>query len=438
MPNINEYTGDFLSTAEDITKLAPQVAKAEADVDLLSDKITDPAIAVEATKYLGDQAPAAANQFAEQFLAKQDITDPGVALQYAQYLNQYKGAAASIDFMKKFQESHGTGAAGGLLTDNQLYNQQLQNNAENAQKITYGGFEEDKISAKATTPIQDSLQQARAVTGAVMPSLRDNIYENKAALHTTINQSNLAMQDAYRKGDKELVASMVKFVEAATSALNALSYGANNSKMYGDELGVNTPRRGAMEPVRPGDSMVRDLSKVEANIIARDPTRANNLSNFQQFRKLLENDNRYNLTKPQLAYLLATVDYQTGGTFSAASEERLPFGVNTPEDIVAQNLRAAGFHGRGYSGLRGKDAYIGLSQVVGQDLVNNPGKLANPQVSYNVLIEGVMNGLFTGKRLDDYINAQKSDFYNARNVMDISHNGAKDIMVLANRYLEEL
>lgn len=437
--DINEYTG--MPTFDMQEYMDAEQKRAASDIAQLQ-SVTDPNLVLEATQYLNQERSATASiQYAESKIDPKAITDHNTALQYARYLNDYKGPKESTEFMESFMREHPVQSnelSTAPVADQQLYDARMQYNQLQQPKITYGGFEEDKLKPSLTTPIQEGLNSARQVTGAVFPSLKDNIYENRAALRETLNQSNLNMQDAYRKGDMEMVRSITAFVEAATNALNAISYGTNNSKMYGNELGVNTPRRGAMEPVRPGDSQVRDLSRVEANIIAADPRRANNLSNFRTFRKLLENDNRYNLTKPQLAYLLATVDYQTGGTFSADSEEPMPLGINDPQDIVAQNLRASGFHGRGYAGLRGKDLYIGLSQVVGQDLVSNPGRLANPQVSYNVLIEGVMNGLFTGKRLDDYINPQKTDFYNARNIMSVDHNGAKDIMVLANRYLEEL
>lgn len=455
MPNINEYTGEVLDIfkplKEEMTTVNVDVPNTFTEADAAKlEGITDPNLRLQAVQALGDNpsqnAAKVATKFGEDFMAKQEITDPGVAVEYARYLNDYKGPQASIDFMTQFQKANpqlNTEAPqpGSVMTDQQLYQQRLNyldRQSQQPEKITFGGFAEEKLPPRATTPIQEGLNSARKVTETVFPSLNDNVYENRAALRDAVNRSNLNMQDAYRKGDMELVQSMKGFIDAATNALNAISYGANNSKVYGNELGINTPRRGAMEPVRPGDSQVRDLSRVEQNIIAANPSKANYLSNFQIFRKLLENDNRYNLSKPQLAYLLATVDYQTRGTFSANSEEQLPLGIDHPEDILAQNLRASGFHGRGYSGLRGKDLYIGMSQIVGQDLVNNPAKLSDPQVSYNVFIEGVMNGLFTGKRLTDYINAQQSDFYNARNTMTVDHNGAKDIMVMANRYLEEL
>lgn len=299
--DINEYTGEPVSNY-----ITDMKVKAQEDIKKL-DVVTDPNLQLEATKYLNEERSAAASiQYAESKLNPETITDPNVALAYGQYLNQYKGPKESTEFMQAFLDKHGTQATpGSPITDTQLYNAGLANAQVDQAKVTYGGFEEQPLKPSATTPIQDGLNSARAVTGAVFPSLRDNIHENKAALQETINQGNLNMQDAYRKGDKELVQSMTKFVEAATNALNAISYGANNSKVYGDQLGTDTPRRSAMEPVRNGDSMVRDLSNVERNIIAADPTRANNLSNFQTFRKLLERDNRYNLTKPQLAYLLA-------------------------------------------------------------------------------------------------------------------------------------
>src|SRR5690606_23522492 len=52
------------------------------------------------------------------------------------------------------------------------------------------------------------------------------------------------------------------------------------------------------------------------------------------------------------------------------------------------------------------------------DFVANPKLLLEPEYAAPILIAGMAEGWFTGKKLSDYITLQKSDFKNARRIVN--------------------
>lgn len=71
--------------------------------------------------------------------------------------------------------------------------------------------------------------------------------------------------------------------------------------------------------------------------------------------------------------------------------------------------------GRGYVQLTHKVNYEKAGKLVGVDLVKSPARAMNPTVAAKVLIEGARNGIFTGKKLADYL---PGDYSGARRVIN--------------------
>jgi hypothetical protein len=69
------------------------------------------------------------------------------------------------------------------------------------------------------------------------------------------------------------------------------------------------------------------------------------------------------------------------------------------------------------------------------DLVNNPDLALDPQNALFITMHGFKNGTFTGKKLTDYINAQGTDFINARRCIN-ALDKAEEIAAIAERFLE--
>lgn len=97
------------------------------------------------------------------------------------------------------------------------------------------------------------------------------------------------------------------------------------------------------------------------------------------------------------------------------------------------------YRGRGYVQLTGKVNYEKFSPLVGADLARNPDLAKTPQYGAAIIVHGMMKGSFTGKKLGDYINASKTDYVNARAVVngDVKANGGK-IASIAIQFEEAL
>lgn len=94
------------------------------------------------------------------------------------------------------------------------------------------------------------------------------------------------------------------------------------------------------------------------------------------------------------------------------------------------------YRGRGYAQITGKELYARIGKLIGEDLVTTPDLAKRPEYAAKILVVGLMKGLFTGKKLSDYINAETTDYVNARRCVnaDVSANGAK-IERLAKSFL---
>jgi hypothetical protein len=74
---------------------------------------------------------------------------------------------------------------------------------------------------------------------------------------------------------------------------------------------------------------------------------------------------------------------------------------------------------------------------LGVDLVGNPDKTLEPRIALFVLVHGMANGTFTGLRLGQYVNVHRTDFLNARRVINHT-NMAQHIADLAKAWLLKL
>ena len=140
---------------------------------------------------------------------------------------------------------------------------------------------------------------------------------------------------------------------------------------------------------------------------------------------------KYGLTYPQTAYVLATVAWETGRTFKAIAEygkgkERKYGTLYT--NSKGQKYGIAGsdgrtylyseyphlYYGRGHTQNTWLDNYKYIKQRTGVDVVNNPDLLLDDKLSIEVTVLALKEGWYTGKKLSDYINNTKKDYVGAR------------------------
>jgi putative chitinase len=178
---------------------------------------------------------------------------------------------------------------------------------------------------------------------------------------------------------------------------------------------------------------------------------------MKEFLALLSNNELCDrLTNSQMAYVLATAFHETGGSFkpivenlnyTTASRLRQVWPVRFADIRVAReytnnprklaNLVYGGrlgndsiddgykYRGRGFVQITGKANYAKFSDIVMEDLVANPEIACTPNVATQILLFGMHSGLFTGKKLEDFINDGETDYVNARRIIngDVRLNG---------------
>jgi len=125
----------------------------------------------------------------------------------------------------------------------------------------------------------------------------------------------------------------------------------------------------------------------------------------------------------QVAHVLATIRHETGHTFQPLSEygsdssfeER--YGADTARGRALGNTEpgdGARYKGRGYIQITGKANYRKVGQALGIDLVEHPDAALDPEIAYRILSHAMLSGVFTGKKLSDYVGSDRADYLNAR------------------------
>ncbi|WP_202945288.1 peptidoglycan-binding protein [Hahella chejuensis] len=131
----------------------------------------------------------------------------------------------------------------------------------------------------------------------------------------------------------------------------------------------------------------------------------------------------------QIAYVLATVQWETAQTFEPVKEA---FWLS--EEWRKHNLRYYPYYGRGYVQLTWENNYRKYQQLLGAPLVQDPDLAMQPEIALFVLTHGFMTGAFTGHKISDYINENKKDFINARRCIN-GRDRAHEIAEIARAYL---
>jgi predicted chitinase len=150
-------------------------------------------------------------------------------------------------------------------------------------------------------------------------------------------------------------------------------------------------------------------------------------------RAVIKEGRKHGLTlKTQIAYIMATVQHETANTYKPVREA---FWLS--EAWRRQNLRYYPYYGRGYVQLTWLDNYKKYRDILGKDLVGNPDLALDPSIALYVLVHGMANGIFTGRRLGQYVNVNRTDFVGARKVIN-GTNQDHHIANLAQQWLTRL
>lgn len=139
---------------------------------------------------------------------------------------------------------------------------------------------------------------------------------------------------------------------------------------------------------------------------------------------------------PHIAYMLATARHETlwngiyfqprteGGNRSyfneydpvlATTEARRQQAVKMENTQEGDGYK---FRGRGYVQLTWKKNYRKCGEHLGLGLIGNPDLALDASIASSCMIYGMYSGIFTGRKIEDYINGTKKDYYNARWVIN--------------------
>ena len=136
--------------------------------------------------------------------------------------------------------------------------------------------------------------------------------------------------------------------------------------------------------------------------------------------------------KTQIAYVLATVEWETARTYKPVREA---FWLS--EKWRKKHLRYYPYYGRGFVQLTWESNYSKYKKIMGANLVKYPDIAMRPNVALFILVHGFKHGIFTGRKLDRYVNKNKTDFKNARRCINGTDKNKK-IAKIARRILATL
>lgn len=131
------------------------------------------------------------------------------------------------------------------------------------------------------------------------------------------------------------------------------------------------------------------------------------------------------LLRNQAAYVLATAYWETARTMKPVRE----YGG----EAYLKSKKYYPYVGMGYVQLTWLDNYEKTSKKLGVDFVKDPKKLLESRHAVRILVTGMREGWFTAKKLSDYITLSKSDFANARRIIN-GIDKAASIAAIAREY----
>lgn len=76
------------------------------------------------------------------------------------------------------------------------------------------------------------------------------------------------------------------------------------------------------------------------------------------------------------------------------------------------------FRGRGYVQITGRRNYQKFSDLLNIDLISNPDLALDGNISFDIMTIGMFQGIFTGKKLGNYINSEKINYKGARRIIN--------------------
>lgn len=116
----------------------------------------------------------------------------------------------------------------------------------------------------------------------------------------------------------------------------------------------------------------------------------------------------------QVAYILATACHESGlQPISEHLESRQGHSYNNPDPLTGKI-----YYGRGFVQLTWKGNYMTFGRLIGVDLVSFPEQALEIPNASQIIVIGMKDGRFTGVGLSKYFNDERTDYVNARKIVN--------------------
>ena len=164
----------------------------------------------------------------------------------------------------------------------------------------------------------------------------------------------------------------------------------------------------------------------------------------------IESDKRFGNTdtdRRMLAYCLATFKWETAHTFEPIDEHggdayfNRRYGPGTEAGNNVGNTKpgdGALFHGRGYVQVTGRANYTKAKKLTGVDLIADPDRAKEPELAYQIAIQGMLDGWFTTRKLSHYFKTDGTVKYEEARAIINGTDQATRIADIAKRFSEIL
>jgi hypothetical protein len=168
------------------------------------------------------------------------------------------------------------------------------------------------------------------------------------------------------------------------------------------------------------------------------------------FEFLITENQKYKLTTPQLAYVLATAYHETAHTMQPVREGLAKTNAGAMRAVTKLYERGGirknyalphpvtkqSYYGRGYVQITHFYNYEWASKVTGVDCVSDPDKVLEKQHAATILFRGMIEGAFSkGQRLALYINDAVTNYVGARRI--VNGTDKKDLIASHAQEIEE-
>lgn len=151
--------------------------------------------------------------------------------------------------------------------------------------------------------------------------------------------------------------------------------------------------------------------------------------------------------KEQIAYILATAEHESDDFNAPGLEEYASWAAYEGRSDLWNINPGDGkkFKWRGYVQLTGRKNYTNYNTILhsewlltgNQSIVTNPELVSNPEIAAFILVHGMINGTFTGKKLSSYVNESKQHWLSARKTVN-GRDKMKKIATRAKEILESI